>query len=457
MPSADVLFSSPKKVFAHYLSTFPLSIDNRPPAEDYYNTQYLNKNGESNKWLAQGGFLRQRPLGVEPTTATNWRQRNMELEVSAAIARGITGFTFDVMSVDQATDTTGVVQTMLRAAEAVDPRFKIVVMPDVSVLKQDSAAVVKIVAAVANSPSAYRLQDGRLVVSAFDAGADTAQWWASVLATLNARGIEVAFVPTFLGWRASAEDFTSISYGFGDWGSATPAGSVSREPDAAFAHKTYDRIYMSPIDPQQFRPKSFLYWEAGNSAAIRAGWMSSIDGGADWVQIVTWNDFSESGEISPFTDATLARNIGTGFYNLSGFYAAWFLSGKEPSITHDVLYWFYRREPTNAAGPDQSQLDRLEDGVADNNIELVGFLIAPAYIKITIGGKTYSKLSYAGIVSLSVPTAPGIPVFTLTRNKADVFSFQGGVPIRGTEGLSSGEQDMTYWSGSASAAGICTL
>ncbi len=101
MPSADTLFKSSKKVFAHYLYPFPLSIDNKAPAADYYNTQYLNKSGESDKWSTEGGYLRQRPLGINASTSPQWQQLNMQHEVTTAIARGITGFTFDVMSTDQ--------------------------------------------------------------------------------------------------------------------------------------------------------------------------------------------------------------------------------------------------------------------------------------------------------------------------------------------------------------------
>ena len=188
MPPADTLFNSTKRVFAHYFFPFPLSIDNLAPAVDYYNTQYLNKNGESDKWLAEGGYLRQRPLGTSsPNSLPGWQQLNMEAQVRAAITRGITGFTFDTMSVAEATDAGGPLHLLLAAAQAVDPRFKIVVMPDMTTLGSDSSAVIQIIAAAAGSPAAYRLGDGRLVVSAFDANINSAAWWQSVLDTLAAQ------------------------------------------------------------------------------------------------------------------------------------------------------------------------------------------------------------------------------------------------------------------------------
>ena len=457
MPSADALFNASKKVFAHYFHPFPVSIDNAASAKDYYNTQYLSKSGESDKWSKQGGFLRQRPLGVAVSTNANWPQLNMESEVRAAIARGITGFTFDVLGANDATDSNGTLRVMLAAAHAVDSRFKIVVMPDLSTLGSDSNAVVSIIASAASSPAAYRLSDGRLVVSAFDAGLNSAAWWQSVISRLNAQGIQIAFVPTFVAWPAAPAAYAAFSYGFADWGTATVTASSGMQGDPKTIHSTYGRIFMMPVDPQQYRPKDFLFWEAGNSATYRDAWTGSIQGDADWVQLVTWNDFSESSAISPSTDATLQRSIGTGYYNLTGYYAAWFLTGAQPQITHDVLYYFYRREATTAAGPGQSQTDSIASGAAQNDIELLAFLTNPGVLKITIGGKTYTQNAAAGIASFSVPSQPGTPVFTLSRNGADVFSFQGGVQIYGAGGLPSGIQDLTYWNGSASKAGVCSL
>jgi Glycosyl hydrolase family 71 len=457
MPSANTLFSSTKKVFAHYFYPFPLSIDNLAPTVDYYEKQYLGIDGESGKWVKEGGYLRQRPLGQTPNPNSDWQQLNMETQIRTAIARGITGFTFDSLSVTDATDSASPLQMMLAAAQAVDSRFKIVVMPDISALGSDSAAVVQIIASVANSPAAYRLSDGNLVVSAFNAGLNSAAWWQSVLNTLSAKGIKVAFVPTFLGWSGHAAAFAPLSYGFGDWGTATAPAAAAMQSAPATVHSTYSKIFMMPVDPQQFRPKDFLYWEAGNSGAFRNAWGSAIQGDADWVQVVTWSDFSESSEVQPYTDATLNPSIGTGYYDLNGYYAAWFSTGQQPTITHDVLYYFYRREPPTAAASAQSTMDTTNSTPASDNIELLAFLTAPGELTITIGGNTYTQNAKAGVTSFTIPTQPGVPQFALSRNGAQVFAFNGGVQIYGMSGIPSHVQDLTYWSGSASATGNCAL
>jgi hypothetical protein len=122
-----------------------------------------------------------------------------------------------------------------------------------------------------------------------------------------------------------------------------------------------------------------------------------------------------------------------------------------------VLYFFYRREPTNAASPAQSAPNKIVNGSPEDNIELLAFLTAPGELKINIGGQTFTQNAPAGITSFKVHTAPGTPIFSLSRSGAAVFSFPGPIQIYGQGGLPSGVIDMTYWSGSASQHGVCSL
>jgi hypothetical protein len=458
MPSSAALFGSSKRVFAHYFYPFPLSIGNVAADVDYYNRNYLSPAGESNKWLAQGGFLRQRPLPVEAGSPTTYLVDNMAKEVKMAIAAGITGFTIDVLDATEV-NAGSQLQNLYTAAAAVDSRFKIVVMPDLSALGADAPTVESIISSVAMNPAAYHLADGRLVVTAFDASIGSVSFWQTVFTDLKTAGINVAFVPTFLGWQGYAAAYTPISYGLADWGTATPSASTSSESWPAAAHDAGE-IFMMPVDPQQYRPKDFAFWEAGNSEAFRDAWMSAIKGGSDWVQLVTWSDFSESSEIEPSTDATLVGDIGTGFYDLNAYYASWFLTGAAPTITNDVLYYFYRREPTSAAAPAQSTPTTVVlagGGPAEDDIELLAFLTAPGTLSITINGKTTTQNAPAGLTSFKAPLQAGIPKFALTRGGTEVFSFSGGIAIAGDGGLDSGTLDLTYWSGSASATGTCEL
>src|SRR5205823_538233 len=109
----------------------------------------------------------------------------------------------------------------------------------------------------------------------------------------------------------------SVSIGTGGWGTANPQVALSAAS------------YMQPVLTQQFRPKSRQFWESSGSDTFRAGWTSAIRDGSQYVQLITWSDFSESGQVQPYTDATLALNIGTAFYDLTAYYATWFERGTD--------------------------------------------------------------------------------------------------------------------------------
>src|SRR3712207_9317405 len=46
-PSTAELRASPRKAFAHYMPSLPVSIDNRAAAVDYYTRHYLDPEGEN--------------------------------------------------------------------------------------------------------------------------------------------------------------------------------------------------------------------------------------------------------------------------------------------------------------------------------------------------------------------------------------------------------------------------
>lgn len=455
-----------RRVFAHYFLTFPLSIDNKPPASDYYNTQLLNPHGEKDKWLSVGGFLRQRTLPVPLTVIdpavqppVNWKLHNMQLEVQMAVARGITGFCFDVLSLADGTTTT--MPAMMTAAAAVDKRFSVMPMLDMNALgatlMPEQAASVLV--AANRSPAAMRLDDGRLVFSAYNAPKQALTWWQTMIGLLNAQNINVAFVPLLPGGARTPGDLGPISYGVGCWGTASPGPSsvLTATPAQAGGFK-----YLMPVCPQQFRPKDSAkgpcFWEASNSLTFRNAWLSAINTNTDWVQLVTWSDYSETSQVCPYTDASLDPRIGNGFYDLNAYFATWFATGVQPPITQDVLYWFHRKQALLGAAHLQQASTFTPvltgGGPEEDNIEVVAFLTAPGTLVITIGGVAHAQPAPAGIMSFKVPLIPGVPRYALQRNGSNVFSFDGPLQVYGPEGLPSGLLDATYWSGSITRAGL---
>ncbi|MBI3631033.1 MAG: hypothetical protein HY221_01735 [Candidatus Sungbacteria bacterium] len=452
--SPQALFGSSKKVFAHYFNRFPLSIDNKPLESDYYTRNYLNPAGENNKWLAQGGYLRSRPLPVTQIKTPGIPIENMKREIRLAISRGISGFAFDILSLKDL-EPGNYLPNMLSAAAAVDQRFKILLMPDMAALQRDTSKVATIVRMFYNRPELYRLPDGRLVVAPFLSESISPTAWAALKTSLEKEGFKIALYPTLLSLSdVYVGKYQVVSDGLlGTFGTPVPQQLYNIAAESLRAH-TAGKLYMAGIGIQGYRPKYYIYWESEGSTAYRNGWIGAIAGSANWVQLTTWNDFSESTQVAPYTDKS--GTAGTGYFNLTGYYSSWFLTGTPPPITHDVLYYFHRKESVNAPAPRAGQRTTLVQGAAGwDNIELLGFLTAPGRLSIRIGQHTYTKDVGAGVQSFVAPIEQGTPHFSLIRNGAEVISFDSDTAIAGSAGLPDGYADLTFWSGSASAKGTC--
>ncbi|MFD5506654.1 glycoside hydrolase family 71 protein [Streptomyces sp. NPDC127051] len=400
-----------KLVFAHYFTPYPLSLDNASADADYYTRNYLNPAGENGKHERYGGLLRDRPLPVQPQGG-NWELANLEQEVRTARAAGLDGFTLDMLSLSgQNRDRA---QLLMEAAHTVDPAFKIMLMPDMTSLNTDDPGVLAdAVAALGKAPAAHRLGDGRLVVSPFKAEAKSVAWWTQVLDLLRTRhGIRTAFVPTFLDFDANNARFAPISHGFSEWGSRSYVGQESATRDVQRVHGM-GKIWMQPVSVQDARPNQGVYDEAGNTATLRSTWTHAIDDGADWVQLTTWNDYSEGSQFAP------SLHNGYAYLDLSSYYLTKFKTGSWPKIVRDTLYvsartQFAGADPTGA----QSLVMSLRKGSAAprDTVEVLSFLTAPATVRTVVGAAEDTHEAPAGIHSELLPLRPGTSSAAVVRD-----------------------------------------
>ena len=408
LPSQSSLKSSSHKVFALYFPPYPISIDNLSPDSDYYARNYLTVNGESGKHAAYGGLLRSRPLPQNPSSDPSWKLLNMETEVRRADNAGLDGFTNDILQLPGDPDTQ-VYQNalyLLQASQVVDSNFKIINELDMSgsLVNKDVNTMADFVNTLASYPASYRLPDGRLVLSAFEPEAHNATWWASLFNILQTKyGISVAFVPTFLNYSANAAAFAPISYGMGNWGNRSPAENQNLTTNITDAHNR-GKLWFQPVSIQDERPDQGIYDEANNTENLRTTWGAAISGGADWVQIPTWNDYSESAEISPST------HTGWSPLDLNSYYLTRYKTGSYPAIKRDVIYVSHRiqmaaAKPTTAESLLMSL--RSNSSPARDDVEVMSFLTAPQTISVTIGGATHTYTAPAGESTQLFPLALG--------------------------------------------------
>lgn len=456
-PSNSALRNSPRKVFAHYFPPFPISMDNLDPAKDQWVKHIMNPKGFGKRYIKTGGKCRQRPLPRPARPEKNWLLKDMELEVKRGSDLGMNGFICDIVNESDINWTR--VKTLLEAAHKVDPGFKIMLMAGMPALFRESKTVKKvqtperlaeILLTLAKYPAVYRLQDGRLVISAFRGNDKPPEWWNQVFKIMKQKGENVAFVPLIQPWwdkekkwLEEAKKFAPICYGLGTWGPRTAGEATRWEKFPECVHQ-FTKICFFPVGAQDFRAKSGIFWEAANTLSYRSYWQSAIKGGADWVQIITWNDYSEATEIAPSSGTQHS------LYDLTAYYVTWFKTGKQPAIKRDVLYYSHRIHSVHAK-PDPSKQPKLFKAVTQeplrDEIEVLCFAKAPGEVTIKSGEKIYTQKVKNGFNEIRVPLHDGTPEFTLSRDGKQIINFKSKFKI---DSKNISYQDLLYRGGSSS-------
>jgi len=399
-------------VFAHYFPPYPLSLDNRPLDEDVYAKAYLRRDGENGKFYAQGGLARTRPLPAGPWQSPFWVQLNDAIEILRARRMGIDGFAYDIVDVHQGRWGVGY-RLMLDTAARVAPGFKIVAEPDCNILADATAADLATVLSTAwGHVASFHLADGRLLVAPFAAAGKPPAFWQELEADMAQRGQPIALLPVLLDANADAQKFASLSYGESSWGDRDPQLPDVRLRLEALHLIPADGVWMMPVSPQDARPNSSIFWEADNTRLYRRQWLEAIGNGSQFIQLITWNDVSESTQVEPSSATQFV------FYDLGMFYAAWFKTRRMPRIVRDAIYYTHRREiftPDRLPQTGDRPMKQLGTSPLSNDIEMLAFLTKPATLEIELNGVRRRQSSAAGIGEFRLPAEPGTPKFRIIR------------------------------------------
>lgn len=418
-----------KLCFAHYFSPYPRRINNLLPkalggAGDYYDTGYLDPNGEGGIHKAYGGLLRDRPVPVPVTTSGDFEAVDMAWEVATAKANHIDGFTVDLLSIDTTagTNLTGIsdhsrrVKKLLAAASA-DGSFQIVLMPDMSGWAGQSVANVATTCAnLAAAYSAVHREGGKVVIAPFLAENWSTANWTAFLAAMSAAGQPAVLVPCFLNYGAYVAPFVTAlganMIGASHWGDRTPAnnGVTANKARITDAHNR-GLFWMQPVAFQDVRPNQAKYAEACNTLNLRLMWQAAIEGGADWIQGTTWNDFSEGTQLCPSVDH---GNVVT---ELFGWYAAWWKAGSMPAITSDQLVLTHRKQLYAATPtfPETSLMVPWQNQPPQDTLEVHCRLVTAATITLQSGTNSVAFNAPAGLSVYSMPLQVGTQKASLSR------------------------------------------
>lgn len=421
---------TPRKVFAHYVPNFPISIDNRDGDSDYYQLQYLSPDGEGGIHADYGGLLRDRPLPRRHIDRPDWQTEDFTTEIGQAKSVGIDGFAIDAIKPRAESDTVD----KLLAAAALNADFDILVTADMSGPLLD-VSVDELVADLSTylaAPAAYRLADGRPVLSAFAAERRPPQWWAAVLAALSARlHSEVAFVPVFVDVSNIAA-YDSISYGLSAWGGRNPRGMapmdhVDGSPgDLIKQAHLRGKIWMQSVPFQDSRPRNGIFEESLNGTTNRMAWQLAIEKGAEWVQLITWNDYAESTAMAP----SIAH--GWRMLDLNAYDITMFKWGEIPRIVRDAIVVSYRTQPVAALPtyPETLLMRPVPHTTEPRDaVEVVSFAAAPSRVEIAAGDQKTSCFAGTGRGVCVAPLRPGSFTVTMSRDGVVVASADADVPV----------------------------
>jgi hypothetical protein len=459
LPPREVLAGSPRKVLPHYFVPFPRSVTS---SGDYWANEWLPPGGVEGETdhRVYGGYVRDRKP-YSDDRASGYQVRDKADEIRQAIAAGFDGFCVDVLQAGDGKQRWEQLLELVDACEDVgDPTFKLVLMPDGTTSATNSPeTLADMIAGIADSPSLMRHDDGRLLIAPYmperapnnagDGGPAAVAFWQDFALALRDHGDDplLWFVYTNT-WtdEEQAPSFDGIAYGHSRWGDrdevACSSESDSNRGAPAYCREHFPgRLWMHPVPgSSDMRPYAGYWWESAGTGALRAGWAAAIDGEADWVQVPTWDDFSECSQIVA-TDGS-----GHAWQDIHSYYLTWYKTGAAPEIVRDGLYLIHRTQPLTGVDYTSSQSKFMPttpkgSTTAADEVEVLAFLTAPADVTVQIGGTpTTFRDVPAGVQSRKVPVRVGDVTATATRGGQTVASVASPHEIS-TRQVS---QDYTY-------------
>jgi hypothetical protein len=432
--SAAPTGQSGRLVIAHYFPSFPLviartDVNGRFAASamgDYYDTQYLQPEGEAGKWARGRGYLRERPL--LPPGGIDSPITGFATDIERARRIGIDGFGIDLLDLDGRHWRTTL--AMLNAASDV-PDFHILPEPDMYVLKQVSATTLAAaLVTFARHRAAWRLPDGRLLVMPYAAEWKPPAFWRELSIRMQDAGQPIALVPLFVNLDRRAanasrlQDLVPLSWGATAWGDHTPDARWTNLASQQAANAVGYARWLAPVTAQDMRPKKTLFYEAMGSDTLDAGFKAAIYGNAFGVHLITWNDYTEGTEFAPSSGTRHA------FYDLAAWYIAWFKTGHQPTITRDAFIVLHRRQIFSPDETARGAAWTRAGGISSAAIvEVRAFLMAAVHLTVTMRGKTTAFDLKAGAHRISVPATPGTVHVAMFRDGAAIAVCDSLFPI----------------------------
>jgi glucan endo-1,3-alpha-glucosidase len=381
-----------------------------------------------------------------PMAGHNGTVAQFAQEIRQAWSAGVEGFALNCGSWTAEPYYRAIATRIFEAAASLPDPFKLFFSSD-GLTPEETASMVS---EFYDHPNMLRYQ-GKPVLSSYS-GDDA--WGKAVIAALAGLGRPVVFVPFFFpkGFDqrftdaniARLTDENRYADGFFYFGAdGTGADLAATSVKIGRAWRDAGKLYMAPVTPfyRGLGPRNYRVFETRGLESMAREWEAAIAADAQWVEIVTWNDWGESTYVASFGPPE-ATELWDGHWGpllsheaylaASAYYIRWFKTGVK-QIESDDLFWFYRLSPKRLAGRDRPDhaaesyprgFNHLKDRVF-----LTTFLVAPAILKVQSGERQYAFNVPAGVAHLSADFSQGPQRFSVERSGVTTLSGTGAFPI----------------------------
>lgn len=411
--------SGPKRTVMAHWHFFPISIDNEPFQQDYYTLGYMRTDGEGGKHAAYGGLIRDRPIPRAPIQSSNWRLLDALSDIHFAQDAGLTAFQFNICSLSSRDGYISAFNLYISAAEQLNSGFSITPCIDCTCLPRDTdlESLVAFLTRALRRKGALKAKEERPVLSAFAAENWPSEQWKALLDSLGQQGVNVYFAPMFVDPTKAAHDTLARADMIG-WWCGDHLGGITALKRFYTQIREMKKDVLATVWPQDCRYKDGWYAESRNSEVFRQGWSAAIEANAEYVNVLTWNDYSESSHLRPSLYTQYA------FADLNRLFSDRFLRRDKADYSENLFY-FHRIDTIHS---DQSLSCRL--GSPTNEVELLACLEQPGELRIDIEGTQVAHDVASGMFSLRIPAMPGRPRFGLRRKGRDVLALDSAFTIR---------------------------
>ncbi|KAL8707588.1 MAG: hypothetical protein Q9220_007429 [cf. Caloplaca sp. 1 TL-2023] len=315
-------------------------------------------------------------------------------DINLAVAAGIDAFAVNYggWNVDW-TQQEGFLAAFYKKAEALN--FHLFLSIDTTSVK-DPNMIIRLANTYSGSSAQLKV-DGKIMLSSFQTDPPAWNWQTDVIDKINA---PVLFLPGTLSDDAPAL-FANDMPGAGPFPWIHPSKTADQEHalDVTLASQrdSSGKMWMAGIAPWFFKRLSAdMNWaQAQDDSIFVDRWLSLLSLKPNFIEIVTWNDWSESSYIGPpdsaapgTTDAYWGSLDHRAFRDMSKAFIAAFKTGQTTVMIDEAsegVYMFYRLQPVNALGSSDSLPLPDDASYLKDNVYVVTLLSASAEITLTSG------------------------------------------------------------------------